>query len=102
MNLTIDCPDFDESGQYVLNNLSFYLEGVIQTPLAISGVIGNTVASLILSTKEMRNSFNLMLIALAVFDSGYLFGSILESFRKSFKLGNWLHTRLFPHFLFPG
>jgi hypothetical protein len=50
----------------------------------------------------MRNSFNLMLIALAVFDSGYLFGSILESFRKSFKLTTSLHIILFPNFLFPG
>jgi hypothetical protein len=34
----------------------------------------------------MRNSFNLMLLALALFDSGYLVGSILESFRLSFNL----------------
>ena len=42
--------------------------------------------SLILGTKDMRNSFNLLLIALAFFDSCYLFGSILESMRKSFQV----------------
>ena len=34
---------------------------------------------------KMINFLNQMLIALALFDSGYLFGSILESFRKSFQ-----------------
>jgi hypothetical protein len=102
MNSSSDCPDFDESGQEILNNLSFYLEGVVQTPVAIIGVLGNILSSLILASKEMRNSFNLMLIALAIFDSGYLFGSILESFRKCFNLGTWLHKKQFPHLLFPG
>ena len=35
----IECPDFDESGQSVLNNLSFFLEGIVQTPIAISGIL---------------------------------------------------------------
>ncbi len=43
-----------------------------------------------------------MLIALALFDSGYLFGSVLESFRVSFNLATWLHLTLFPQFLYPG
>ncbi len=49
----------------------------------------------------MRNSFNLLLIALICFDSWYLFGSILESFRKSFQLASEVHTLLFPHLLYP-
>ena len=43
-----------------------------------------------------------MLIALALFDSGYLFGSILESFRKSFHMFSRTHLLLFPYFLYPG
>ena len=35
-------------------------------------------------------------MALAVFDSTYLAGTILESFRKSFKLATLTHLRLFP------
>jgi hypothetical protein len=50
----------------------------------------------------MRNSFNLLLIALACFDSCYLFGSILESFRKSFDLATDVHTLMFPYLLYPG
>ena len=49
----------------------------------------------------MRNSFNLLLISLLCFDSWYLFGSILESFRRSFGLGTDLHTLLFPYLLYP-
>ena len=49
-------------------------------------IVGNFVASVILSRKEMRNAFNLLLLIMACFDSTYLFGSILESFRKEFHL----------------
>ena len=50
----------------------------------------------------MRNAFNLLLIALAFFDSCYLFGSILESFRKHLELETKLHILLFPYLLYPG
>ena len=47
-------------------------------------------------------SFNFMLIVLAFFDTFYLFGSILESFRKSFNLKTDIHIILFPYLLYPG
>ena len=43
-----------------------------------------------------------MLIVLAFFDTFYLFGSILESFRKSFNLKTDIHIILFPYLLYPG
>jgi len=43
-----DCPEFDEFGQTLLNNLSFYIEGILQTLIAIVGVLGNFVACLVL------------------------------------------------------
>lgn len=43
-----------------------------------------------------------MVVALALFDSGYLVGSILESFRLSFNLATNVHLLLFPQFLYPG
>ena len=72
----------------------------------------------------MRNAFNLLLVTLACFDSSYvsivlerkyqaftqvntilvffqLFGSILESFRKEFKLVTDVHILLFPYLLWP-
>ena len=62
----------------------------------------NGLLIVILSDKDMRNSFNFMLMALSFCDAWYLFGSILESFRKSFNLMSKTHMYLFPHFLFPG
>ena len=49
----------------------------------------------------MRNSFNLLLVVMAIFDSTYLFGSVLESFRKHFQMETELHVILFPWFLYP-
>jgi hypothetical protein len=98
----LNCPDYDDDGAILLDDLRFWLEGVVQVPIASSGILCNLVSCLILSDKEMRNSFNLLLIALSMFDIGYLFGSILESFRKSFDLMTDTHTYLFPYVLFPG
>lgn len=59
---TTDCPDFDRSGDILLENLGFYLEGILQTSLAIAGILSNFVSCLVLASKEMRNSFNLVRI----------------------------------------
>ena len=56
-----------------------------------------------LATKEMRNPFNLLLVALACFDTCYLTGSILESVRKCFPaLTTDAHILSFPWVLYPG
>ena len=43
---------------------------------------GNIVFSVILTRRDLRNSFNLLLVALAFFDSCYIVGAILESTRQ--------------------
>lgn len=98
----LNCPVYTESDQIMVNDVSFWMEGVVQTSIAISGILFNVFSSLILAAKDMRNSFNLLLIALACYDSCYLFGSILESFRKCFGLVTDIHTLMFPYFLYPG
>jgi hypothetical protein len=40
-------------------------------------------------------------VSMACFDSTYLFGAILESFRKEFFLATRLHIILFPYLLYP-
>ena len=97
----LDCPEFSDADIRFLDGFSFWVEGVLQTTMAVFGIIGNTIASVIISRKEMRNSFNLLLVSLACFDSTYLFGQILESFRKTFNLATELHIILFPHLLYP-
>ena len=54
-----------------------------------------------MSKRDMRNSFNLLLVALACFDSVYLIGATLESVRRSFKSASDLQLRLFPHVIYP-
>ena len=100
----LDCPDYGEEEEQLLQKVSFAIEGVVQTIVAILGILGNSLASFILCTrKEMRNAFNLLLVTLACFDSLYLFGSILESFRKPdlFNMATDTHILLFPHLLYP-
>ena len=44
----------------------------LQMVVALLGIIGNFLSSLILARKAMRNSFNILLVALALFDTTYL------------------------------
>ena len=80
------CPVYSSCCEPLIGGLSYWLEGVLQVVFAIIGILMNLASCFILGSKEMRNAFNLLLIALCLFDCGYLFGAILESFRKSFDL----------------
>ena len=97
----LDCPVYSDADTYFLEHFGFWVEGILQVTVAALGIVGNTIASVIISRKEMRNSFNLLLVSLACFDSTYLFGSILESFRKTFMMATNLHIALFPNLLYP-
>ncbi len=81
-----DCPNYTDEDERNVEVFSFWVEGVSQTTVCLLGIVGNILASVILTRKEMRNAFNLLLVTMACFDSTYLFGSILESFRKQFQL----------------
>ena len=85
-----------------IDKLQFWVEGVLPCVVAVSGILGNAITAFILLKANMRNSFNFLLIALAVMDSCFLIGAILESFRKCFFLASYLHIYLFPYFLYPG
>ena len=98
-----DCPIFSVEDELFLKSFSFWVEGVVQSVCAGLGIIGNILASVIITRKEMRNSFNLLLVSLACFDSTYLLGSILDSLRKPniFGLASEAHIILFPYLLYP-
>ena len=101
-DIQLNCPEFGEEEKQIQEKVSFAIEGVLQTVVAILGILGNSLASFILCTrKEMRNAFNLLLVTLACFDSCYLFGSILESFRGAFNMATDTHKILFPHLVYP-
>ena len=80
------CLDWNECCHHIQEELSFWLEGVVLVIFSILGLLMNALCSCVLLSKNMRNTFNLLLVALALFDSGYLFGQILEAFRKAFDL----------------
>ena len=94
----LNCSEFTEFSEQMLTQVSFWVEGFLSCSIAMAGFLGNVGSAVILSGKEMRNSFNWLLIGLACFDNIYLLGSILESFRKDFGMVDihyiltYLHT----------
>ena len=56
------------------------------TVVAFGGILGNVASCYILSRREMRNSFNLLLVMLSVYDTFYLLFAILDSCRKFFEV----------------
>lgn len=97
----LDCPKFEPSDDHFIKQWAFWTDGVTKTIVAILGIIGNVVAIRVLLRVSMRNSFNLLLVTLALIDSTYLVGAILESLRKRFQLESDLQLVMFPYFLYP-
>ncbi len=95
------CPEYGDDDNDFLEKLAFWIEGVVLCVIGCPGIFGNALSAYILAGKSMRNSFNLLLIALAMIDNTYLFASILEACRKRFNLQTDLHLLLFPYFLYP-
>ena len=77
-----------------------------QTVIGTLGFIGNSLAIFVLTSSEVRNSFNLMLACLATFDNIFILISILDyGLVKNnlwpFEFGSNAYTVLFPKFLYP-
>ena len=86
VNSEIWCPDYNECCWNHIDMLGYWLGGVATVILCIIGITLNIGACCIWGSTKMRHPFNLLLIALCIFDCGYLLGIVLESFRKSFEL----------------
>ena len=69
---SLECPDLSDDDFRLMDSLNYWLEGVFLVVVALLGIIGNFLSSLILARKAMRNSFNILLVALALFDTTYL------------------------------
>ena len=97
----LSCPTHSADSLQQLRWLSFWIEGVVISAVAIIGIFGNILAIAVFARKNMRNSFNLLLVALACFDAMYLFLFFVDGFRRNFLLTTETHTILFPYFLYP-
>jgi len=101
-NDDLDCPIATNDTEHLYEQFNFWVEGVSQTLVAIPGLLGNILFCYVLTRKEMLSSFNLLLVALSVFDSCYLVGAFMESVRLSFDMATDIHKQLFPYLLYPG
>ena len=80
------CPYYNDCCQVRLDMLEYWLGGVITVIFCIIGITLNIGACCVWGSTKMRHPFNLLLIALCIFDCGFLMGQVLESFRRSFDL----------------
>ena len=78
------CPPLTIAENNMISNTAFWLDGVAKTLVAVLGVASNMLAGYVLCKPNMKNSFNLCLVALAVIDTIFLLGSILQSIRKRY------------------
>nr|XP_040563744.1 G-protein coupled receptor daf-37-like [Lepeophtheirus salmonis] len=96
------CEGYDPVNDSVMQMLDFWIEGIFIVFIAVLGIIFNVGSTVILSLKEMRNSFNLLLIALSTFDTLYLVGSLSESLGKIIGFHSDIQIILIPLLFYPG
>ena len=90
----------DEShDQELYAALSWWLEGIVELLICLTGLIVNCIAIPILCSKKMSSIFNRLLVFLTVFDNLFIVCCILESMRKYFGSSDW-HQMVFIYFLY--
>ncbi|TRY77068.1 hypothetical protein TCAL_00022 [Tigriopus californicus] len=85
----------------VTETCRFWTEGVFSLVVAAFGLIGNVVSIWVLSVPEMRNSFNRLLLALAIIDCLFILPGILIYTSKAFAWKATWYNYAFPVFLYP-
>ena len=105
LNHEIWCPYISDDCYYRWESTFGFWFGVIKTVIVIIGILMNILFCFILSRKQLRNVFNSLLIALAIFDTLFL---ILESTEKDYLSVSWnsgvlsqIQILLFPKLLYP-
>ena len=77
-----------------------------QTLIGSFGFIGNILAIMVLTSTEVRNSFNIMLACLATCDNIFILITLLDyglikNYLWPLDYGNNTYALLFPRFLYP-
>ena len=58
-NATVDCPDFDESGSQLLEDLGYWMEGIAQCSIAVLGIMFNIGSSLVLASRWVTDELTM-------------------------------------------
>jgi hypothetical protein len=69
----------------VVEDAIFWTEGVASLVFALFGLLGNAMSIWVLSAPEMKNSFNRLLMALAVIDCLFILPGVLIYSHKAFQ-----------------
>ena len=86
---------------YDVRDYSFWCDGVLVSVIGTVGFIGNLLALIVLSRKNIRDLFHKLLFALACFDLMYIVcGGINYTFR-AFRAQSDYFTYLFPYVIHP-
>ena len=105
--------DRDECGYYTMSSgkkyrtvdvvapCRFWTEGVLSSIVAFIGLLGNIVSIWVLSVPELRNSFNRLLMALAITDCLFIVPGIVIYMFKAFGWQADWYNYAFPVFLYP-
>ena len=112
INCTNSCNE--EYGKETLLKVHFWLSGVTQCTVASIGLLGNILSITVFSSKELRSTFHVLLVVLAVWDLGYLILSLLEGplviydtttkkekFRGTEFIRNPVYLALYPKVIYP-
>ena len=99
-NLT--CPKFTNTDVYMVNELRFWVGGVVSCLIAVFGLLTNLASAYVLLTNpSLKNLFNTFLSIQLIMDSFCLFFIIIEVVSNIFKLRTQLYDIFLPYFLHP-
>lgn len=103
-------PDICQNGNFtkevcgepaIVGDFKWWCEGLLVSIVGPIGLIGNTLALIVLSRPSLRDVFHQLLFALACFDTLYIVcGGINYTFR-GFSAHSDIYNYLFPYFLHP-
>jgi len=105
-NVSSSCANPENSTDKVAESCSFWFEGVAMVVVGSAGILGNLTTIIILSTREMRNSFNLLLTILSTCDILFTVIALMDYslarvFKWPFDINSEIYTFIFPKLLYP-
>jgi hypothetical protein len=79
----------------------FRCDGVLVSVVGLIGLVGNTLALIVLSRPSLRDVFHQLLFALACFDILFIFCGGINYTVWGFQVNSDIYNYLFPYFLHP-